>query len=429
MSGAVVRVDSSALFAVADAEGRFRLEGIPAGRHELRVEHPILDTLGINLRSNVMDFAAGGTTAHQFAAPSPETLVNLTCAPAWRARGPAALMGRVREADAGTPARGAKVSLVWYELDVVGSLKRVPRVREAVVGADGTYRLCGLPAELDGKVQVLRGPLTSGEIAVSFGQDILFLRSMSIATPGAVVRTSAPDADTQRASGTVVSGTARLTGRVLNRSGAPLVGARVQLAGTPRATSTRGGGEFALDSLPPGTQSVAVRLLGYAPVEKAVDLSSASPSSVTIMLEDFVPVLETVRVSAQRDRALDDVGFTRRKRTGLGFYMDPDDLKGRDAQHFSDILRSAPGLRVSQHNGRQYLQSARNPTGGCVVIYIDGTMWQQMEPGDIDDFVKPHEVAAIEVYSPTSTPAEYQSQGANCNTIVAWTNRKLERKR
>src|SRR5688500_13868028 len=239
MSGAVVRVDSSALLAIADAEGRFRLDGIPAGRHELRVEHPILDTLGINLRSNVIDFAPGATTAHQFAAPSPETLVNLTCAPGWRARGPGALMGRVREADTGTPAKGAKVSLVWYELDVVGSLKRVPRVREAVVGADGTYRLCGLPAELDGKVQVLRGPLTSGEIAVSFGEDILFLRSMSIATPGAVVTTSASSADTQRVSGRVVSGAARLTGRVLNRSGAPLVGARVQLEGTQRATSTR----------------------------------------------------------------------------------------------------------------------------------------------------------------------------------------------
>ena len=50
-------------------------------------------------------------------------------------------------------------------------------------------------------------------------------------------------------------------------------------------------------------------------------------------------------------------------------------------------------------------------------------------PGDIDDFVKPHEVGAIEVYSATSTPAEYQSRGGNCATIVAWTHRKLDRRR
>lgn len=433
LAGARIRVDTSQLVAVTDEEGRFRLDSIPAGRHVLRVEHPRLDTLGVVLRSEPIDFQAGTTTAHEFGTPSQEALIRMVCAPAWLARGPAALMGRVREADTGKPAVGAKVSLVWYELDVGSAVRRVPRVREATVGPDGTYRLCGLPAELDGKVQVLRGTLTSGEVPTAFGQDLLFLRSMTIAAPGALVAVRPDSADS---TGTVAAGasptlmgTARLSGRVLNKVGAPLLGARVQVEGTTRATSTRTGGEFQLDSLPPGTQSVAVRLLGYAPIEVAVDLSSRVPKSVTITMEDFVPVLETVRVTAQRERALDDVGFNRRKRSGLGYYIDADAIKNRNAQYFSDIMRSAPGIRVSQAGGRQYLQSSRDPINGCVVVYVDGTMWQQMEPGDIDDFVKPHELAAIEVYSPTSTPAEYQSRGANCSTIVAWTQRRLDRKR
>jgi hypothetical protein len=52
-----------------------------------------------------------------------------------------------------------------------------------------------------------------------------------------------------------------------------------------------------------------------------------------------------------------------------------------------------------------------------------------MEPGDIDDFVKPHELAAIEVYSASNTPAEFQGRGGSCTTIVAWTVRRLDRKR
>jgi hypothetical protein len=53
-----------------------------------------------------------------------------------------------------------------------------------------------------------------------------------------------------------------------------------------------------------------------------------------------------------------------------------------------------------------------------------------MEPGDVDDFIKPHEVGAIEVYSSTTAPAEYQPAGrSSCTTIVAWTFRKLDRKR
>lgn len=429
LAGARIRVDSSDLHTTTDADGRFFLAGIPAGIHEIRVEHPVLDTLGIELRSVRMMFAAGSTTAHEFGTPAAERVVELVCPAAWRARGPAALVGRVREADTGLPATDAKVSLVWYEVSLADGLRRTPRVREGVVGPDGIYRICGLPGGLDGKVQVIRGALTSGDVSVSFGEDLIAARSMTIAAPGAMVATSAP-ADSLRAGPARVTGTARLTGRVLNKAGAPLVGARVQIEGSTRATSTRLGGEFTLDSLPPGTQSVAVRLLGYAPVETAVDLSSIETRNVTITLEDFVPVLEAVRVSAQRERALDDVGFSRRKRTGLGFYLDGDDLKNRNAQYFSDIMRSAPGVRIaSDGQGRQMIQNARDPMGGCVMIYVDGTMWQQMEPGDIDDFVKPHEVGAIEVYSATSTPAEYQSRGSNCATIIAWTHRKLDRRR
>jgi hypothetical protein len=343
-------------------------------------------------------------------------------------------MGRVREADSGTPATGAKVSLVWYELDITGGVRKAPRVREGNVSADGTYRICGLPAELEGHVQVMRGSLTSGDIPISFGQETLLLRSMSIAAPGeVVVAPPVPSTDTSRRSAPPprVFGSARLTGRVVSKGGRPLQGARVQLEGTTRATSTRPTGDFVLDSLPPGTQTVSIRLLGYAPVEQAVDLSSRDPQNITVAMDNFVPVLEAVRVNAQRERALDDVGFARRKRVGQGWFMDGDQIQRRNAQYFSDILRSAPGIRITQGpNNRQLIESSRNPQSGCVNVWLDGTQWQQMEPGDVDDFIKPHEVGAIEVYSSTTAPAEYQPAGrSSCTTIVAWTFRKLDRKR
>lgn len=433
--GARVRVDSSELVATVDANGRFRIEGIAPGTHFLRVDHPVLDTLAIQLHSESLSFAAGETKPLDLATPSPETLIEILCAPAWRARGPAALMGRVYEADNGKPATGAKVSLVWYELDVSTTVRRVPRVREAIVGPGGIYRICGLPAQLDGRGQVIRGGLTSGDIPINFGQDMLALRSMSIAVPGAVAVTpGTPASDSgaaavPRPAGRGV-GAARLTGKVVNKAGTPLAGARVQLEGTTRATATRAGGDFVLDSLPAGTQTVSVRLLGYAPIEQAVDLSSREPRAVTLMMDNFVPVLEAVRVSAQRERALDDVGFSRRMRAGMGWYLQVDEIKARGSQNFSDLLRGAPGIRITQSMNRQMIQSSRDPMGGCVSIWVDGTQWQQLEPGDVDDFVKPHELAAIEVYSPSMTPAEYQGAGkSSCSAVIAWTNRKLDRKR
>lgn len=424
LSGAIVRVDTSDLTAVVDANGRFRLEGIPAGRHQLRVEHPMLDTLGIALRSPAQSYVAGGTLVAELALPAPETIIPMMCTAAWRARGPAVLVGKVREADTGVPATDAKVSLVWYELDVTAGVRRAPRVREVTVGPDGLYRFCGLPAQLDGKLQVLRGSLTSGDIPIAFGQDLLILRSMSIAPAGAV----AASGDSAKAVAPVLVGSARLLGRVVNNAGRPLPGARVQLEGTTRVATTRANGDFTLDSLPPGTQSVSVRLLGYAPTEQPVELSSREPRNLTIRLSDFVPVLEAVRVTAQRERALDQVGFSRRKRTGMGHYLEGDQIN-TNALNFSDVVRIAPGIRVVPVGQRNMITSARDPNG-CVAVYIDGSMWQQLEPGDIDDFVKPHELAALEIYSGTNTPAEFTSaRQGNCMTIVAWTVRRLDRKR
>ena len=424
LAGAIVRLDSSNLTTRADENGRYRLDSIPPGPHHLRVEHPMLDTLGVVLMSPVENFRAGAPIVALMSTPSAETLIGMVCSPAWRARGPAAFMGRVREADTGTPAAGAKVSLVWYEIDVNAGLRRSARVREATVGVDGTYRICGLPAQLEGRVQVISGPLTSGEILIEFGQDLLFVRNMTIAPAASVVAST--DSGPARVR---VLGTARLSGRVMNASGQPISGARVMLEGTLRTAVTRQNGEFVLDSLPPGTQTVTVRHLGYSPAEEAVDLTSAEPSSVTIRMSGYVPVLETVRVTAERERALDAVGYARRRRAGLGHYLEGDQIN-TNALHFSDVLRTVPGIRVQTAGmGRQVVTSTRG-ANGCVMFWVDGTPWQSMEPGDIDDFIKPHELGAIEVYSPSTTPAEFQSpSGSSCTTIVGWTSRRLDRNR
>ncbi|MGH7678956.1 MAG: carboxypeptidase regulatory-like domain-containing protein, partial [Gemmatimonadaceae bacterium] len=202
----------------------------------------------------------------------------------------------------------------------------------------------------------------------------------------------------------------------------------VQLDGTTRVAATRAGGDFVLDSLPAGTQTVTVRSLGYAPMEQAVDLSSSQPQTITLRLADFVPVLEEVRVTAAKERALDNIGFSRRKRSGMGHFMEGNAIN-TNALNFSDVMRVAPGIRIVPVMGRQMITSSRD-INGCVAVWIDGTQWQQMEPGDIDDFVKPHELAAIEIFSPAQTPAEFQStRTGSCTTVVAWTVRRLNRKR
>jgi hypothetical protein len=52
-----------------------------------------------------------------------------------------------------------------------------------------------------------------------------------------------------------------------------------------------------------------------------------------------------------------------------------------------------------------------------------------MEAGDLDTFVKPEEVAAIEVYqSGSSMPVEFQTTGGDCSAVVVWTKMNVERR-
>ena len=427
--GALVQVEGTGRPGATDSLGRFLVDSIKPGRYRLIVDHPLLDTLGIALVSAPMTFELNAITRTLLAVPSAEYLTGLFCPAARRTLGPGALVGRVREPDTDEPAEGARVSIVWYDPDPPGlpasfKLKKVPRVREAVVAADGTYKLCGLPATFDGKLQAQRkdGGATA-EVPVSQSEGVLTLRSMSVAALAKIATT-----DTG-AKATPQKGTARVFGKVLNANGGPVVGARVGLMGVSAATITRPNGDFVLDSLPSGTQAIVVRQLGYRPTEQTVELSARAPARVTVKLGIFVPELSPVEVVSVRDEGLHKVGFSDRKRSSAGgYFIDPDQIEKRNAMLFSDLLRSVPGIRVSQSNGQSILSSTRSSAGGggCVTVWVDGAAWQQLDAGDLDSFVRPGEIAAIEVYNGTSMPAQFTTPGQSCSAVVVWTKMRVQ---
>jgi hypothetical protein len=430
--GALIQVEGSSRLGITDSLGRFLVDSIKPGTYRVIVDHPMIDTLGISLVTPPMEIAVNQVTQAVIAVPSSAFLVNLFCPAARRALGPGALVGRVREPDSDSAAIGARVSFVWYDPDPPGLpaqlrvTKRPPRVREATVGADGTYRLCGLPEKYEGKLQAQRkdGGATA-EVPVAQEDGLLALRSMSVAALPAVA-----SRDSTGAVRPVAKGSSRVFGKVVNKSGAPVAGARVGLMGNSAATLTRANGDFVLDSLPAGTQALVVRQIGYTPTEIPVDLSSRAPARVTVRLGDFVPQLSAVEVVAVREQGLQKVGFLDRKRTSAGgYFLGPEQLEKRNALRFTDVMRTVPGIRVSEQNGQAMLTPSRGATGGCVTIIVDGAKWQQLEPGDIDTFVRPNEVAAVEVYNGPNMPAEFATPGQSCSAIVVWTKTRVQSRR
>jgi hypothetical protein len=296
------------------------------------------------------------------------------------------------------------------------------------VGEDGTYRLCGLPEKYEGKLQAQRKDGgTTAEVPIVQEDGLLALRSMSVA-PLAVA--SATDTGAKAAS-KVMKGAARVLGRVINKQGVPVGNARVTLNGTGAATLTRENGEFVLDSLPAGTQAITVRHLGYAPTEVSVELSSRTPARVSVQMGPYVPELTPVEVVSRQDQGLERVGWTSRKRgAASGYFISPEQIEARKATQFTDLLTTSPGIRVQGSMGRMFITATRTAgRAGCVNVYVDGSLWQQMEAGDLDSFVRPQDVAAIEVYpGGGSMPVEFQTSGGDCAAVVVWTKLNVNRK-
>jgi len=428
---ATIQLSGTDRVGITDSLGRFLVDSIKPGSYKVDVDHPILDTLGILLSTAPMEFVANEVTRVVIAVPSQEFLAGRFCTPARRALGPGVLAGRVREPDSDKAAVGARVSLVWYDPDppavagVAVKIKKAPRVREATVGEDGTYRLCGLPEKYEGKLQAQRKDGgTTAEVSVVQEDGLLALRSMSVA-PLAVAGTDSAG------KAAPAKGAARVLGRVVNKQGAPVGNARVSLNGTSASTLTRANGEFVLDSLPAGTQAITVRHLGYAPTEVSVELSSRTPARVSVQMGPYVPELTPVEVVSRQEQGLERVGWTSRKRGASGgYFLSPEQIESRKATQFTDLLTTTPGIRVQGSMGRMYITATRTAgRAGCVNVYVDGSQWQQLEAGDLDSFVRPQDVAAIEVYpGGGSMPVEFQTSGGDCAAVVVWTKLNVNRK-
>jgi len=436
LAGATVKIGDTNRQGTTDAGGRFQIDSIPPGEHSLTLLHPLLDTLNVQITTRAVPFQPGNTLAVELAVPSAQRVIELSCTPAWRGRGPSALVGKVLDADNDKPLAGAEVSLVWQELSLT-DFRKVPRVRKAIVGADGSYKICGLPTGVDGTVQATFNGRKTAEVRVVMEETSpLGFQSLRIGTT--VVAEAPPDTGA-RAPGAAradttpprLRGEARLTGRVINAAGAPVANARVDVQGTGAATLSRQDGSFGFTDLPSGTQALVVRQLGFEPVEMAVELSSRAPKQVTVTMAKPARVLETVAVTAEKATAgLDQVGFNRRQKSGFGYYMTTEDIEKRQATRMTDLFRTVPSLRVVPSGMDYVVESSRDATGGCVRYVVDGAPYQALFPGDIDRIMPPHEVAAVEVYTGSNTPAEFQAPGgSSCTTIVMWSRFKVRKNR
>lgn len=411
LQGATVAVQGIQGLAFTDSLGEYQLGNIPPGEYRVALFDALLDTLDITVLSHPARFTGGDTVELDLAIPSARTIIGAKCGPAQGME--SAAFGQVRDAVTGDPIGGARVILGWVELAVSKEtgFRHDPKQRVGVSDVDGQYRICGLPAGLTADAYAEIGGKRTGYVQLAFGSSAMAVATFLIPPEPPLVA-----GDSARAR----PGASRVRGVVTDESGRPVAGAHVSIAEGNSAAVTDSGGRFALEGQPAGTQALLVRRLGYLPAQVTVNLTPSVSRVVSVSLGRHVPVLEDVRVQARGDAALAEVGFTRRKRQGAGQYLERADIERRNALRLEHLFTGIRGLRVVGDEVRG------QPEGSgyrCVRFFIDGQQWRGGSPGD---FVLPSEVAAIEVYSRTMAPGEFQSFG-DCETVVIWTKWRLRR--
>ena len=419
LRGALLTVEGTSASAISDSLGRFRIDSIPPGTHRVEVTHPILDTIGVALLTPPLKLESGQQLHLVVAIPSVQTVIAARCTPGEQRVGPSALLGTVQYAESEAPAESAQVILEFVAIRISGkNLQAVPYRRIATVAANGQFKLCGLPDDLSGSVMAISGSDSTGQVDVHLSSRV---GAVGLELPDPLPHVSSVPGTPNTTVGR--KGNAVLTGTVLDPSGMPLSRARVSVAGDTAATLSDGAGRFTLHNLRSGTHTVAVRRLGFEPAEVAVTLHARAPTDVIVKLGEFVAVLDTVRINATRERALDRVGFTRRKQIGTGYYMSPEQISNRVSDDLPTLLSMAPMLRRVNNSGKTVLVGRpRGADYGCVSYFVDGDPWIGE---DIEDFIRSDEIAAIEVYSSNFAPLQFRRATEDCETVVIWTKSKM----
>jgi hypothetical protein len=201
-------------------------------------------------------------------------------------------------------------------------------------------------------------------------------------------------------------------------------GARVSVQGSASSVSTGADGRFTLTGVLPGTQSVLVRRVGYSPVETPLNVTTGQPNEITVRLGKYVATLSTVDVKAKAD-PLEATGFSRRRKMGMGRYMDMDAVAASHPTYTSDILRRMPGIQILGSGSSATITTTRS--NGCVKVMIDDNMVSVDGGQTIDQIVGAQDVVAVEFYNSVDVPMELSSgNNSGCALVVIWTKGKLQ---
>jgi hypothetical protein len=408
-----------------DSLGRFDFPTVPPGTYLLGFQHVAADSLGLRSPLQRLDVRTASAVRAPMAVPSMRSIIRTVCGREGMKDSLAALLGSVRHAQSDAPLPGAFVSLRWGEVSLGrdGSMQRTTPIVDVFANDDGWYTAC-VPGGVPMTVRATNGTDLSGNVEIGVAAHAVRRRDIYVGAADAEVRR---DSTTPLGQERIVErGRGELRGVVRALDGGPIEGARVSLLSGTGVTRTNERGEFVLQGLPLGSHTIEARAIGYVPGQEIADIVDFRQDAMQFLLLDVSAyLLDTVRVAAvRRLDAVEREGFERRRRSGMGYFLDETVLDTLKVGSFKEFARLIPGVRFTRGNTigdtwREYLEFTSG-SGSCIPsVYVNGT--RLLGSADLDEMIHPASVRRIEVYfRGIAIPAEFASNHT-CGVMAVWT--------
>lgn len=200
----------------------------------------------------------------------------------------------------------------------------------------------------------------------------------------------------------------RVTGRVVNESGEPVVGASVKVKGAKVATTTDGNGKFTLTNVPASAKHLDVTYLGMASTTVSI------AGNVNVVMKDNEQTLGEAYVVAY-GRA------TKASFTGAAAKVKGEKVEAKSTTEVTQALQGEVA-------GVQVIQSDGNPgSSSTILIRGIGSLYSSVEPLIILDgmpyagsfsSIDPKDIASIDIMKDATAAALYGSRGANGVLII-----------
>lgn len=403
---AVVRVQGTKLETVADAKGRYTIDGVPPGRQVLTFAAPELESAGLRSAGVPVVVRAGDSTVINLTTPSLRRLWQVLCSQQPRVGLDSGIItGAVVDGDRKLRLKRAPVALTWYNLSRADLTGEYPEIRQQVrTDSLGTFYACGVPRDVSIKVRAFGDDAATGEVQFFVGTHAV--RRMDLIVTKAFAKDSG-----------AVRGTAVLRGTVRDSVGRPVGEAIISVPGADTSVRSDPDGTFIIRNLAAGTQGLLVRKVGFGMATPVVSLQEAQQSSADIVLYG-VTTLDTYAVRGEATMTPREKDFLERRKLGLGQVIDVARKGSTDA---IALVNNVVRVRVEwskSGNDAKFMMRHSLDTECEAGIFLDGvaTDAQRIRDFPVD------RLRAVEVFTSVSfLPAQFIKISENpCGAILYW---------